>query len=133
MSAACTLFVGGLYATEAGGGDGDRVCECEEAVRLRQPAAQLHGAVRHRAARRQDAGCARGAPQYSLSSERWLDGARHAQASLKGFKDGTFKVLVATDVAGRGIDIPDVAHVLNFAMPSDISQYTHRIGNVPPV
>jgi len=50
------------------------------------------------------------------------------EASLKGFKDGTYKVLVATDVAGRGIDIPDVAHVLNYAMPTDISQYTHRIG-----
>eukprot|EP00242_Pyramimonas_sp_CCMP2087_P002236 CAMPEP_0198230128 /NCGR_PEP_ID=MMETSP1445-20131203/114493_1 /TAXON_ID=36898 /ORGANISM="Pyramimonas sp., Strain CCMP2087" /LENGTH=776 /DNA_ID=CAMNT_0043910635 /DNA_START=98 /DNA_END=2431 /DNA_ORIENTATION=+ len=50
------------------------------------------------------------------------------EASLKGFKDGTFNVLVATDVAGRGIDIPDVGHVVNFAMPADISQYTHRIG-----
>jgi ATP-dependent RNA helicase DDX23/PRP28 len=52
---------------------------------------------------------------------------------LKGFKDGTFNVLVATDVAGRGIDIPDVGHVVNFAMPADISQYTHRIGNQLPL
>ncbi|MEI6984456.1 C-terminal helicase domain-containing protein, partial [Klebsiella pneumoniae] len=34
----------------------------------------------------------------------------------------------ATDVAGRGIDIPDVAHVINYEMPSSVDTYTHRIG-----
>ena len=37
-------------------------------------------------------------------------------------------MLVATDVAGRGIDVPNVQHVVNYDMSSDISRYTHRIG-----
>ena len=37
-------------------------------------------------------------------------------------------MLVATDVAGRGIDVPDVAAVINYDMPHSIEQYTHRIG-----
>ncbi|OMO72290.1 hypothetical protein COLO4_27709 [Corchorus olitorius] len=48
--------------------------------------------------------------------------------SLEGFRAKRFNVLVATDVAGRGIDIPDVAHVINYDMPSNIEMYTHRIG-----
>ncbi|XP_059077449.1 DEAD-box ATP-dependent RNA helicase 21 [Cryptomeria japonica] len=50
------------------------------------------------------------------------------EISLEGFRNKRFNVLVATDVAGRGIDIPDVAHVINFDMPSNIEMYTHRIG-----
>ncbi len=44
------------------------------------------------------------------------------------FKDGGAEVLVATDVAGRGLDIPGVAQVVNYDMPVDIERYTHRIG-----
>ncbi|KAE8708780.1 DEAD-box ATP-dependent RNA helicase 21 [Hibiscus syriacus] len=47
---------------------------------------------------------------------------------LEGFRAKRFNVLVATDVAGRGFDIPDVAHVKNYDMPSNIEMYTHRIG-----
>jgi ATP-dependent RNA helicase DDX23/PRP28 len=50
------------------------------------------------------------------------------EISLAGFRTKKFNVLVATDVAGRGIDIPEVAHVINFDMPGDIEMYTHRIG-----
>ncbi|GJS94073.1 DEAD-box ATP-dependent RNA helicase 21 [Tanacetum coccineum] len=50
------------------------------------------------------------------------------EVSLDGFRTKRFNVLVATDVAGRGIDIPDVAHVINYDMPGNIEQYTHRIG-----
>lgn len=50
------------------------------------------------------------------------------EASLEGFKDGTYQVLVATDVVGRGIDIPNVQQVINYEMPSDIEKYQHRIG-----
>ena len=50
------------------------------------------------------------------------------EAGLAGFKDGTYTVLVATDVAGRGIDVPDVALVVNYDMPHTIENYTHRIG-----
>lgn len=50
------------------------------------------------------------------------------EASLKSFKSKQFNCLVATDVAGRGIDIPDVVHVVNYEMPGTIQKYTHRIG-----
>ncbi|XP_010249341.1 PREDICTED: DEAD-box ATP-dependent RNA helicase 21 [Nelumbo nucifera] len=50
------------------------------------------------------------------------------EISLEGFRTKRFNVLVATDVAGRGIDIPDVAHVINYDMPGNIEMYTHRIG-----
>ncbi|KAK6775299.1 hypothetical protein RDI58_026300 [Solanum bulbocastanum] len=48
--------------------------------------------------------------------------------SLEGFRTRRYNVLVATDVAGRGIDIPDVAHVINYDMPYNVEAYTHRIG-----
>ena len=44
------------------------------------------------------------------------------------FKAGSADVLVATDVAGRGIDVPDVKHVINYDLPTSIEDYTHRIG-----
>ncbi|KAF6992189.1 hypothetical protein CFC21_009208 [Triticum aestivum] len=50
------------------------------------------------------------------------------KASLDGFRNGRFDVLVATDLAARGIDVPEVAHVINYEMPSSIYLYTHRIG-----
>lgn len=48
--------------------------------------------------------------------------------SLAALKDGTKDILVATDVAGRGIDIKDVSLVLNYDMAKSIEDYTHRIG-----
>ncbi len=50
------------------------------------------------------------------------------QNALAGFRDGTFKVLVATDIAARGIDVSRVARVVNFDLPSTAEAYTHRIG-----
>ncbi|CAI5735482.1 unnamed protein product [Peronospora destructor] len=50
------------------------------------------------------------------------------EESLKMFREGYCDVLVATDVAGRGLDIPDVTHVVNFDLPSKIQNYSHRIG-----
>ncbi|MDP2437379.1 MAG: DEAD/DEAH box helicase [archaeon] len=50
------------------------------------------------------------------------------EAAIERFRAGEFKVLVATDVAGRGIDIPDVNHVVQYDIGRDISDYTHRIG-----
>ena len=47
---------------------------------------------------------------------------------LEAFKTGTRKVLVATDVAARGLHIPDVSHVYNFDLPQDADDYIHRIG-----
>ncbi len=50
------------------------------------------------------------------------------EASLDGFRDGSYKVLVATDIAARGIDVLDISHVVNFDMPDTADAYTHRIG-----
>jgi superfamily II DNA/RNA helicase len=47
---------------------------------------------------------------------------------MKAFKDGALDVLVATDVASRGIDVSDVTHVILFDMPDTIEDYIHRIG-----
>ncbi len=50
------------------------------------------------------------------------------QSLLKRFHDGDIKILVATDVAARGLHIPDVSHVVNFDLPQDAEDYVHRIG-----
>ncbi len=49
-------------------------------------------------------------------------------AAIKGFRSGSVRVLVATDIAARGIDIPGVSHVFNFELPNVPEQYVHRIG-----
>ena len=48
--------------------------------------------------------------------------------ALKGFKSGDYEVLVATDVAARGIDISGVSHVINYRVPENAEDYVHRIG-----
>jgi len=48
--------------------------------------------------------------------------------ALQGFKEGTYEVLVATDVAARGIDISGVSHVINYRVPENAEDYVHRIG-----
>ena len=50
------------------------------------------------------------------------------QKALKGFKDGTVRVLVATDIAARGIDISGLEHVVNYELPNIPETYVHRIG-----
>jgi ATP-dependent RNA helicase DeaD len=47
---------------------------------------------------------------------------------LRAFRDGRTELLVATDVAARGLDIPDVTHVINYDIPDDADAYVHRIG-----
>lgn len=49
-------------------------------------------------------------------------------SALKAFKKADSPIMVATDVAARGLDIPNVAHVINYDLPGDIDDYTHRIG-----
>lgn len=48
--------------------------------------------------------------------------------AIRRFKDGEVSVLLATDVAARGIDIPDVSHVINYDLPRTADVYLHRIG-----
>ncbi|MCB0155577.1 MAG: DEAD/DEAH box helicase [Anaerolineae bacterium] len=50
------------------------------------------------------------------------------QAAINGFRDGKYDLLVATDIAARGIDISEISHVINFDMPDTADAYTHRIG-----
>ncbi|XP_058760392.1 DEAD-box ATP-dependent RNA helicase 52C-like [Vicia villosa] len=50
------------------------------------------------------------------------------ERALRSFKRGLTPIMVATDVASRGLDIPHVAHVINFDLPRDIDDYVHRIG-----
>jgi ATP-dependent RNA helicase RhlE len=48
--------------------------------------------------------------------------------ALDGFKSGQFRVLVATDVAARGLDVDDITHVINYDLPNEAETYVHRIG-----
>ena len=50
------------------------------------------------------------------------------KAALDGFKEGKFRIMVATDIAARGIDVKDIMLVLNFDLPDDTESYVHRIG-----
>ena len=50
------------------------------------------------------------------------------QRALSEFKEGSVRVLVATDIAARGIDVDDVSHVVNFELPNEPESYVHRIG-----
>ena len=53
---------------------------------------------------------------------------RKRQAALDGFRDGTFQILVATDIAARGIDVTRISHVINYDVPATPEAYIHRIG-----
>jgi ATP-dependent RNA helicase RhlE len=68
-----------------------------------------------------DAGYRSASLQGNLSQAR-------RQAALDGFRNGTFQILVATDIAARGIDVKRVSHVINYDIPSTPDAYIHRIG-----
>ena len=50
------------------------------------------------------------------------------QAALKGFKTGVYQIMVATDIAARGLDVKNITHVINYDMPDTADAYIHRIG-----
>jgi ATP-dependent RNA helicase RhlE len=50
------------------------------------------------------------------------------QEAMNGFREGKYDILVATDIAARGIDVSAISHVVNFDMPDTVDAYTHRIG-----
>lgn len=59
--------------------------------------------------------------QGNLSQQR-------RQQALDGFRDGTYSILVATDIAARGIDVTGISHVINYDVPDTVETYTHRTG-----
>jgi ATP-dependent RNA helicase RhlE len=61
----------------------------------------------------------------SLHSDR-TQGQR--QSALSGFKDGRYQIMVATDIAARGLDVDSISHVINFDIPDTADAYIHRIG-----
>ncbi|XP_065834089.1 probable ATP-dependent RNA helicase DDX4 [Oscarella lobularis] len=66
-----------------------------------------------------------GFPTTSIHGDRYQ---REREEALGDFKSGRCPVLCATAVAARGLDIPNVSHVVNFDLPTDINEYVHRIG-----
>ncbi|KAE8726622.1 DEAD-box ATP-dependent RNA helicase 37 [Hibiscus syriacus] len=69
--------------------------------------------------------CLNGFPATTIHGDRTQ---QERELALRSFKSGKTPILVATDVAARGLDIPHVAHVVNFDLPNDIDDYVHRIG-----
>jgi ATP-dependent RNA helicase DDX3X len=69
--------------------------------------------------------CSNGFPATTIHGDRTQ---QEREQALRSFKSGSTPILVATDVAARGLDIPHVSHVVNFDLPNDIDDYVHRIG-----
>jgi len=68
---------------------------------------------------------AQGLPSESIHGNK---SQPQRQRALNLFKEGRCKILVATDVAARGLDVPNVSHVINFDQPNNFDDYIHRIG-----
>ena len=60
-----------------------------------------------------------------IHSDRTQKERTHA---LQGFREGTHRILVATAIASRGIDVPEIQHVINFEIPDTVEEYIHRAG-----
>ncbi len=65
---------------------------------------------------------------YRVASLQGNLSQNRRQAALDGFRDGTYQILVATDIAARGIDVTGISHVINYDIPDTADAYTHRIG-----
>jgi superfamily II DNA/RNA helicase len=65
---------------------------------------------------------------YTATSLQGNLSQQKRQKALNGFKRGQFKVLVATDIAARGIDVSGISHVINYDVPATVDAYTHRVG-----
>jgi ATP-dependent RNA helicase RhlE len=65
---------------------------------------------------------------YTATSLQGNLSQNRRQAALDGFRDGSFQILVATDIAARGIDVSQVSHVINYDIPDTAEAYVHRIG-----
>ncbi len=67
---------------------------------------------------------------YAATSIQGNLSQQKRQQALNGFKRGQYKVLVATDIAARGIDVSGISHVINYDMPATVDAYTHRVGRI---
>jgi ATP-dependent RNA helicase RhlE len=81
--------------------------------------------TKHRADRVARAVGAAGHRVTRLHADRSMSQRREA---LDGFRSGRYRILIATDIAARGIDVPEIAHVVNFDLPHTAEDYIHRIG-----
>jgi ATP-dependent RNA helicase RhlE len=69
--------------------------------------------------------CDAGFAAQRLHSNRSQQQRREA---LEGFRRGRYRILVATDIAARGIDVADIRHVINYDLPMTVEDYVHRVG-----
>jgi ATP-dependent RNA helicase RhlE len=69
-----------------------------------------------------------GGHSYRVAALQGNMSQNRRQQAINGFRDGKYDILVATDIAARGIDVSDISHVINFDMPNTVDAYTHRIG-----
>jgi len=65
---------------------------------------------------------------YQVSALQGNMTQNRRQSAINGFRAGKYDILVATDIAARGIDVSEISHVINFDMPDTADAYTHRIG-----
>lgn len=65
---------------------------------------------------------------YRVSALQGNMAQNRRQEAINGFREGKYDILVATDIAARGIDVSEITHVINFDMPDTVDAYTHRIG-----
>ena len=65
---------------------------------------------------------------YTAASLQGNLSQNRRQAAMDGFRNGTYQILVATDIAARGIDVSQVSHVINYDIPDTTEAYIHRIG-----
>ncbi len=65
---------------------------------------------------------------YDVTSLQGNLSQNKRQEAMKGFRDGKYNIMVATDIAARGLDISAVSHVINYDIPNTTEAYTHRIG-----
>ncbi|MET3589427.1 ATP-dependent RNA helicase RhlE [Bartonella silvatica] len=65
---------------------------------------------------------------YSVATIHGNKSQNARQSALKAFREGVVRILVATDIAARGIDIPGISHVINYDLPDEAESYVHRIG-----
>ena len=74
------------------------------------------------------------ARRLSKETRSWVEAIhgdrtqQQRESALDAFRRGRVRVLVATDVAARGLDVPDITHVINFSLPDEFDSYVHRIG-----